>query len=470
MPPDNKQNSGSIISKTYQGCVDLLTLHTSNTKRYPFLLQSTAVDNKNSRFDILFAFPQQTLCLKSNSKLYLDNKICSRHDFLDHLDMLWRDNKSSLGNEDNTTDLPFTGGWFLYLAYEFLGQIENTVKTHKLEKNMNMAVAVRIPAVIICDHKNKSTHIIVENKFEQHFPDLVKDYTRIHSAPYSNSSNKVSFSPINNKNITEESAELFIARIKKAKKYIYDGDIFQSNLSREWLITDTKNLSAHNVYSELRKNNPAAFSGIACFNDFTIISSSPERLIKVNKGHIETRPIAGTMSRSENKIKDVELANKLLNHPKERSEHVMLVDMERNDLGRVCKSGSVKVTEMMILESLKHVHHIVSTIEGELHNNVSPGDIIKAVFPGGSITGCPKVRCMEIIHELEDKARNSYTGSMGYLDVNGNMDLNILIRTIEKINSNLSFKTGAGIVNDSNIDNELQETRNKAHGMLAAIS
>ncbi len=471
MPPTNTQFSGfnnsltnnKVTIESYQGSSDLLSLHSSNAKRYPFLLQSTSTQNDNSRFDILFAFPQQKLVLKNNFKLYLDNKAFHQNDFLAGLNELWQEN--SFDTEINCyAELPFSGGWFLYLAYELLGQIEETVKTHNLVTDMNIAVATRIPAAMIYDRKNTVTHLIVENKFKKYLPDLVQDFKNSNSLFIVK--DKINF----NHKVKEESPEYFVERIKKAKKYIYDGDIFQSNLSREWGIPDSKNINSAELYNKLRETNPASFSGIAKFDSLSIISSSPERLIQVKNGVIETRPIAGTIMRSNNADEDAMLAETLLNNPKEKSEHVMLVDMERNDLGRVCKSGSVEVNEMMVLESLQHVHHIVSNIKGKLKDDVSPGDIIRAVFPGGSITGCPKVRCMEIIHELENNARNSYTGSMGYLDNNGNMDLNILIRTIEQTNSKITFKAGAGIVNDSDIKNELQETRNKAKGLLEAIS
>jgi anthranilate synthase component 1 len=468
MPPDNTQFSGTnfssisqITSITYQGCPDLLLLHSKNVERYPFLLQSTSENNKNSRFDILFAFPQKSLILNSDFKLYLDNKLCPKNNFLNLLDEQWLEDKTTV--IENKSGLPFTGGWFIYLAYELLGQIEEKVKVHKVAPEMDIAVAMRIPAAIICDNKKNVTYIITEIKFKELLPELIADYNNIDSKSFNDNEN------FQLKKIKEESPEYFIERINKVKKYIYEGDVFQSNLSREWSVTEAENIKSTTLYNKLRQKNPASFSGIAKFNNVTVISSSPERLIKVKDNIVETRPIAGTIRRSSNKAEDIELANNLLNDPKEKSEHVMLVDMERNDLGKICKTGTIFVNEMMVLESLQHVHHIVSNIKGLLKNDVTPGDIIKAVFPGGSITGCPKVRCMEIIHELENTARNSYTGSMGYLDNNGNMDLNILIRTIEKTSSKLTFKMGAGIVNDSEINQELQETRNKAKGLLEAM-
>ncbi|MGI9248743.1 MAG: chorismate-binding protein, partial [Woeseiaceae bacterium] len=177
----------------------------------------------------------------------------------------------------------------------------------------------------------------------------------------------------------------------------------------------------------------------------------------------------GTRPRSENDARDNSLSAELFSHPKELAEHVMLIDLERNDLGRVCDAGSVEVDEMMVLESYAHVHHIVSNVKGRLRDEVLPGQAIAAVFPGGTITGCPKVRCMEIIAELEQGPRGAYTGSFGYLNRDGSLDLNILIRTMVKQGNSLTFRAGSGIVADSDPDAELEETRAKAKGMLKAL-
>ena len=225
--------------------------------------------------------------------------------------------------------------------------------------------------------------------------------------------------------------------------------------------------------------NPAPFSGVASFTSAqgsaAIISSSPERLVKINNKQIESRPIAGTHPRSTCVAEDLKQIDKLHAHPKEQAEHIMLIDLIRNDLGKVCIPGSVKVNELMVNETYAHVHHIVSNVIGRLQEDTTPGDAIKALFPGGTITGCPKVRCMEIIAQLEQQARGAYTGSMGYINHDGSMDLNILIRTMvleqnnNKVEQKLSFRAGAGLVFDSIADKELQETRAKALGLLRAL-
>ena len=200
-----------------------------------------------------------------------------------------------------------------------------------------------------------------------------------------------------------------------------------------------------------------------------MVSSSPERLVNVRGGRVSVRPIAGTYPRGLTTEQDRILSEQLTRHPKEKAEHIMLIDLERNDLGRICQPGSVKVDELMSVETYKHVHHIVSEVSGRLQTGIGPADVIRAVFPGGTITGCPKVRCMEIIAELEQAWRGPYTGSMGYINHNGDMDLNILIRSMVVDGDQLSFRAGGGIVHDSIPHRELEETRAKARGMVRGL-
>jgi anthranilate synthase component 1 len=224
------------------------------------------------------------------------------------------------------------------------------------------------------------------------------------------------------------------------------------------------------IYDRLRRANPAPFAGIVRLGDRWILSSSPERLFRVRAGMVDTRPIAGTHPRARDPGRDRELSRALIAHPKERAEHIMLIDLERNDLGRVCQAGTVEVSELMVLETYTHVHHIVSSVRGRLRPEVTPADVIRATFPGGTITGCPKVRCMQIISELEDIRRGPYTGSIGYLNLDGSADCNILIRTLAVEEGGVCLRAGAGIVADSVPRRELEETRHKARGPLRALA
>jgi len=259
----------------------------------------------------------------------------------------------------------------------------------------------------------------------------------------------------------------------KILDYLRAGDVFQVNLSRGWCARFAARLEPAALFQRLRDHNPAPFAGVFTDADWAVVSASPERLVSVRGDVVETRPIAGTRARAPGDD-DAAHIRALVGHPKERAEHVMLIDLERNDLGRVCTPGSVEVDELMSVESYAHVHHIVSNVRGRLRSDATPGDVIRAVFPGGTITGCPKVRCMQIIAELEGEGRGAYTGAMGWLNRDGDLDLNILIRSagIEggmSGGSRLRFRTGAGIVADSDPQRELDETRAKARGMLRAL-
>ncbi|NJR65338.1 MAG: hypothetical protein HC772_08510 [Leptolyngbyaceae cyanobacterium CRU_2_3] len=233
-------------------------------------------------------------------------------------------------------------------------------------------------------------------------------------------------------------------------------------------------ISPASVYQRLRKANPAPFAALLQYHNAALISSSPERLVQVRDGQVQTRPIAGTKARALAPEDDSALKRDLVGDPKERAEHIMLIDLERNDLGRVCQAGSVEVDELLGIESYTHVHHIVSNVRGVLRPDIGPLAVLKAVFPGGTITGCPKVRCMQIIAELEACARGAYTGALGFINHDGSLDFNILIRSMtltqHSSHTELSFRAGAGIVADSVAAKELAETESKAKGLIRALS
>lgn len=252
-----------------------------------------------------------------------------------------------------------------------------------------------------------------------------------------------------------------------AQEFIRAGDIFQANLAQQF--TAMWNGSAWSLYQTLRALNPSPF---ACFVQSplcSLVSCSPERLVRVWGGVASTRPIAGTRPRGSDPDDDAIQSLELLLSDKERAEHIMLVDLARNDLGRVCRAGSVRVDELMSLEHYSHVIHIVSDVEGRLRDGVDAVEVIRAMFPGGTITGCPKVRCMQILHELEPVGRGLYTGSCGYVGFDGSLDLNILIRTMIVQQGRVSFHVGAGIVADSIPEREYAETLAKAQALIAAL-
>ena len=256
--------------------------------------------------------------------------------------------------------------------------------------------------------------------------------------------------------------------VRDVKDYIQAGDIFQANIARFWSanVTQDKLLP---LYTKLREVNPAPFSCFVKADNLTIISASPERLFSIGAdGEVAARPIAGTRKRSQGEADDA-LQDELLLSEKERAEHIMLVDLERNDLGRVCDAGSIHVDECMVIEKYATVQHIVSNVKGQLAEGLGLLDVLAAKFPGGTITGCPKVRCMEIIHELEPQARSVYTGGVGYMAWDGSVDMNILIRSFWHENNTLNWAAGAGIVADSDPEHEQIETEHKVEGLLRAF-
>ncbi len=408
-------------------------------------MQSTARGDALGRYDILFAFPGESIVATGTGR------------FLDELDAQWQRERT----EPSDGTLPFTGGWFLYLGYELAAEIEPGLRLAP-DVLLPSAFAVRCRHALVLDHETGTCYLVSETVDSDEREQLLSDVAGLQGDDAATHSDLT--------DIAEEEARQFTDAVVRAKEYIADGDIYQANLSRAWTARAREGLDASDIYSRLCASNPGPFAGLVSWQGVDIISSSPERLLRVRDGVVSTRPIAGTRPRSDDSATDDSLSSELFAHPKERAEHIMLIDLERNDLGRVCDAGTVEVNEMMVLESYAHVHHIVSNVQGRLREDVTPGQAIAAVFPGGTITGCPKVRCMEIISELEQGPRGAYTGSFGYLNRDGSLDLNILIRTIVKSGPHVTLRAGSGIVADSDPQAELEETRAKAEGMLRAIT
>ncbi|HEV2622227.1 MAG TPA: aminodeoxychorismate synthase component I [Frateuria sp.] len=432
---------------------DLLAPAAAFSSRYPCLLQSVVHGTAQARYDILFGFPQEQLALQPDGRLTDAHGRAGAGRFLDALDAQWRAERRDAHDDG----LPFHGGWVLMLAYELACEIEPRLQLHSAGP-LPVALALRCPAAVIVDHARNRTVLVAEAGHETLLDAMEADLDAQVQVP-------ALAAPLS---IEEDAPERFLDGVARIHEHLHAGDIFQVNLSRAWRARYAHPPAPAALHAALRRANPAPFAGLLQQPGWAIVSSSPERLVEVRGGVAQTRPIAGTRPRVAGDD-DAARVRELAAHPKERAEHVMLIDLERNDLGRVCVPGTVVVDELMAVESYAHVHHIVSNVRGRLREGVTPGQVIAATFPGGTITGCPKVRCMQIIAELEDAPRGAYTGALGYLDLSGELDLNILIRTLTQVGLEVSLRAGAGIVADSVAAKELEETRAKARGLLRAL-
>ncbi len=421
---------------------------------------AAAASAASGRYDILPISSGESLKLGAGQRLE-GAHAPGAHGFLDALDRWW----TALRLAPIAQELPFQGGWLVYLGYEIAGEIEPTLKLLPNDEPL-AALAIRTPAAWVRDRTGMRAWLVCEGgseglleRFAQHVGEL----------PASAEADSAALAAPAGIAMQEDPPECFRAAVRDALEYIAAGDVYQANLSRQWRGASPAELDPVAIYRRLRETNPSPFAGLLRHADFAVLSSSPERLVSIRGDIVSTRPIAGTRPRGASADADAALIRTLLENEKERAEHVMLIDLERNDLGRVCAGGSVRVDEYMSVETYAHVHHIVSNVSGRKRPEVSPVQVIRAMFPGGTITGCPKVRCMQIIAALESGARGAYTGSLGYLNRDGSCDFNILIRTITVQDNAVRFRAGAGIVADSDPEQELAETRAKAEGMLRAM-
>jgi len=438
--------------------IDLLALHRLAPGRYPALFESTAHGTVHGRWDLLLLADGAQLRLGTDGITRDASGQALDGAFLDLLDAAWAAARRA-GRDD--AGLPFEGGWALLLDYELAGQVEPVLALPMRVDARPIALALRCPAAILRDRRDGRCIAVAEPGHEALLEVIAADVRAAAAlAPLPDWQGPVA--------LAEDTPARFTGSVERVLEYLRAGDVFQANISRAWEARFAAPLPPAALFERLRRANPAPFAGLFAAAGRAVVSSSPERLVSVHGERVETRPIAGTRPRFAGDD-DAARIRELVGHPKERAEHVMLIDLERNDLGRICRPGTVEVDELMSVESYAHVHHIVSNVRGLLRAGTTPGEVIAAVFPGGTITGCPKVRCMQIIAELEAEARGAYTGAFGWLGGDGDMDLNILIRTAEVDGERVRFRTGAGIVVDSDPQRELDETRAKARGLLRAL-
>ena len=455
---------------------DLLTpvaawMHLSENNDYAFLLESVENGSQYARYSYLGINPKMILSNRDGKTFSTQNSktIKIEGSFLDILR-----NIQSKYNSIKISGMPsFTGGLVGYLGYETISWIEN-IPIHK-ESALNVpdSIFMLFEDIIAFDHL-KGSALVISNVNVISSTNIIKQYQaaneRIDLIGESLHSDLNYQTPLQLKQSNVSSnfnKSSFIKAVSKAKSYIKEGEVFQLVLSQRFeRKTDVK---VTNLYRALRTINPSPYMFHLKMKDFDIIGASPELLVKVEDNIVEIRPIAGTRPRGNNEFEDQKLAKDLIYDKKEQAEHLMLLDLARNDVGRVSKYGSVTIPEKMSIENYSHVMHIVSDVKGELANDKDPFDALMSGFPAGTVTGAPKIRAMELIHELEKERRDIYSGTIGFFDFSGDINTCISIRTMVIKDGTVYFQSGAGIVHDSDPNNEYEETINKAKAIMKAI-
>jgi len=441
----------SFSARELETPVSLLSVHRHHPERWPFLLESSAGSPAYARWSLLLRTDdRQPLILPAAS---------SREDCRQFFTALESPVRHP-GSEAECAGLPFHGGWFLYLGYELAAALHPGLELPPADDGLPLAYAQKCSSALLHDRLNNRCWLVAESR------PLLKDARRdLQEFLEPN----VPIAPIAFSTLCRDPEKSFAQGVERVREHIRRGDVAQVNLSRGWRATADQPPDAAALYARLIRSSPAPFGALARLPAGTIVSSSPERFMKIDGRWLEARPIGGTRPRSDDAQRDRALREELMSSVKERSEHAMLVDLARGDMSRVCRPGTVEVDELMVMESYAHLHHAVSNLRGFLRDDVSLFDVVRAMFPGGSITGCPKRRCMEIIAALEAGGRGHYTGALGYLSNTGDLDLSILIRTLLVRDHEIHFRTGAGIVQGSEAAAELAETEIKARGLLEAI-
>ena len=430
-------------------------------ERDSVFLDSSLV-NDLGRYSIIGRNPYLKL-LKDGDSFFINNIEETEITFEEYLRKYLQNHK-----DENQTDLPLVSGAVGYFSYEYGRKLMEVASGEKDIVSIPDAVLIFYDLYIIEDCKEKRTFLIA-NGTETPAEELLQ---KTEEEIQAGDQKKLSY--INSKD-TSFDIEVFPNFKKEEYKkavddmihYIIEGDIYIANMTQQMTVKSEK--QPKDVFLDLRKNNPSPFGGYLDYEDFQIVCASPERFLRMKKGHVETRPIKGTRKRGDTPEEDLLMRKELENSDKDKSELLMIVDLERNDLNRVCKPGSVKVTELFTVEEYATVFHLVSNIEGELGEGKNFADLLEATFPGGSITGAPKYRAMEIIDELEHGRRNLYTGSIGYLTLDGDCDFNIVIRTALHKDGRYHLGVGGGITAESELEFEYEETLQKAKAVLEAM-
>ncbi|ENZ03363.1 aminodeoxychorismate synthase, component I [Clostridium thermobutyricum] len=448
-----------IKIKELDKCLSSIEVFEKLKEEGAIFLDSSKKDEKLSKYSFIGLNIIEKFEVRGETSYINDDKIAEKNPFEE------LEKRIKIHKIDIKSDIPLIGGYIGYISYDTGRILEKIIDKSTQDIDIPNMRFYLYENIVVFDHLNEKMFITAigenENRIDKSLIDLEeKIFKSIKLENYKSTKESIEFKS----NFTKES---YIETVKKMRDYIREGDIYIANMTQRYISNCNKD--GFSIYKNLRSINGAPFSTYVNYGDFEIISSSPERFIQVKEGLVHTRPIKGTRPRGKNKEEDDFYRNELINSEKDKSELLMIVDLERNDLSKVCEKGSVNVTELFKIEEYETVFHLVSTIEGRLKEGVSSVRCIQECFPGGSITGAPKIRAMEVIEELEGLKRNLYTGSIGYFDLRGNSDFNIVIRTIVKKDDIAYFGVGGGVTYESLEEDEYYETLQKAKALMEAL-
>ncbi|MDD3027289.1 MAG: aminodeoxychorismate synthase component I [Erysipelotrichaceae bacterium] len=417
----------------------------------------SSLRNSLGRYSIIGIHPYMTLV--NGEQFTLNDKVmdCTFEEFLkDHLK----------GNfEENKTGLPIVSGAIGYFSYDYGLKKEGLVSRHEKEVEIPDCVFCFYDVFIIEDHQEKQLHLVANGQgmaCEARLDIIETQITDIKTKKP-----QPGYGQVETKVEANFSKNDYLCALEKMIDYIIEGDIYIANMTQKLRIKSP--CGPYELFKKLRQDNPSPFGGYFNYDDFQVVCASPERFLKMTDRHVVTRPIKGTRKRGTTRQEDEMNRQELANSQKDKSELLMIVDLERNDLNKVCIPGTVKVGELFTVEQYATVFHLVSNIDGDLEEGLTAMDLIGATFPGGSITGAPKLRAMEVIDELEHGRRDLYTGSMGYMSLDGNCDFNIVIRTVLYQNGTYHLGVGGGITCESILEDEYEETMQKAKAILESL-
>lgn len=467
---DKLKNGGSTfpLIATYSGDQTTpINIFYNLDGKHKFLLESAGAGEKQGRFSFLGENPTSTI--KSEGiDITESNSSGESHYRGKTLDFI--SDYMKLDYEEQDAELPFTGGLVGYIGYDIVNQIEDLESKNPKKINVPETFLLNYKTVIGYDHLKKNISIVYNV-----YPEDELCYEKILSEIESVYKKIIKMTGVKNLEPTNKNKEVksnftqneFEKIVKRTQEYIERGEASQVVVSQRFSVRTDSN--PFDVYRRLRSLNPSPYLFYIDYEDFQIVGASPESLVSLNDGKIITNPIAGTRRRGKSKEEDEKLREELLNDPKEKMEHDMLVELGKEDLSKISKIGTINVEKYMHLENYSHVMHLVATVTGEINEGLDSIDAFKSCFPAGTVSGAPRKRAMEIIEELENAKREIYSGAVGYFSVNGKMDFCIGIRTIVFKEGLAYIQAGAGIVKDSIPVNEYKETQNKARAFLEVI-